>query len=418
MENNQENKHESEQENKNTIVQLCDILHTTLGIDIELYNHKLECVTRLTDVEYPQELLPGEIGYFTNMRSNMERLESSGLYYHSESSFHLVFLDIKICLPHQSEYYVIAGPFLNQPFSDALLLNILHENKISLSRRSTFQSFYAHVPYLSERARPTAWMIVTLLTMQPQVMPIQTIYEQGSIKIAKKKIQQESELRLEKADIIKNYNAELKWRSAVSAGNIAAARQALSEMTNEDFAYRTPGNPLRAQKNLLFSINTLCRLAAVDGGANVVSVHEVSDLFAIQIEKAKTALDINALQEQIVQAYCDLVIDTQTNSFSPMVAKAIQYLYMNYSQAITRAAVADHVNFSEHYLSRTFKAETGMTIGQYLNHLRIREAIHILKSTTLPITEVALMVGFSTYARFSVEFKRVTGSTAKDYMRN
>ena len=38
-----------------------------------------------------------------------------------------------------------------------------------------------------------------------------------------------------------------------------------------------------------------------------------------------------------------------------------------------------------------------------------------MPSTRFPITEIALMVGFSSYAKFSVEFKKYTGMSAREY---
>ena len=78
---------------------------------------------------------------------------------------------------------------------------------------------------------------------------------------------------LEKTDVLLNYETERRWRAAVEQGDFQMARRGISQMSKGEFFYRTPDNPLRSQKNLLFTVNTICRIAAVDGGADVVRVH-------------------------------------------------------------------------------------------------------------------------------------------------
>ena len=51
-----------------------------------------------------------------------------------------------------------------------------------------------------------------------------------------------------------------------------------------------------------------------------------------------------------------------------------------------------------------------------MNRLRIEKAEGILKTGDFPVMEVAIMTGFSSYAKFSVEFKKYTGKTAREYM--
>ena len=78
--------------------------------------------------------------------------------------------------------------------------------------------------------------------------------------------------------------------------------------------------------------------------------------------------------------------------------------------------IAEAIHFSPGYLSRRFQEEMHMTVGAYLNRLRIEKAAGILRMGDLPVTEVAIMTGFSSYAKFSVEFKKYMGKTAREYI--
>ena len=209
----------------------------------------------------------------------------------------------------------------------------------------------------------------------------------------------------------------MKWRHAISRGDVKAAQEAYAQICSHDFMmHRTPKDPLRSMKNLLFSMNALGRAAAIDGGADPLLVHKTHERYTIGIENVTTATQTQELQQRILKAYCNLVLEAQTQDFSPIIAKAIRYLYANYETHITLCEVAAAICCSEGHLSRTFQKETGQTLGTYLNRLRIKHAISMMQSEIKSISDLALAVGFSSYNKFSVEFKKYTGQSATDYL--
>lgn len=64
---------------------------------------------------------------------------------------------------------------------------------------------------------------------------------------------------------------------------------------------------------------------------------------------------------------------------------------------------------SPFHLSRTFSAETGMTIPQYLRKLRMELAAELLQSGKYNVTEAALAVGYSSLSHFSQSFCQTMG---------
>lgn len=63
------------------------------------------------------------------------------------------------------------------------------------------------------------------------------------------------------------------------------------------------------------------------------------------------------------------------------------------------------------YLSRLFKARTGMGFSKYLLGLRMRKAEQLLESGDRSINEVALMVGYTSPSYFIQNFKKYYGKT-------
>jgi AraC-like DNA-binding protein len=64
-------------------------------------------------------------------------------------------------------------------------------------------------------------------------------------------------------------------------------------------------------------------------------------------------------------------------------------------------------------MKRYFK----LSFKQYLNMVRIAETRRLLSSTDLPITEIALKVGFNNVTHFNRIFKIIAGVTPKEYRK-
>ncbi|MFG3364829.1 helix-turn-helix transcriptional regulator [Streptomyces sp. NPDC090032] len=78
-------------------------------------------------------------------------------------------------------------------------------------------------------------------------------------------------------------------------------------------------------------------------------------------------------------------------------------------------AVAAHAGYSRYHFVRCFKEAYGETPGQYLTRRRIERAEEMLRSANLSVTEICVLVGFSSLGTFSSRFKRQTGLTPSEY---
>ena len=68
---------------------------------------------------------------------------------------------------------------------------------------------------------------------------------------------------------------------------------------------------------------------------------------------------------------------------------------------------------NKYYISHVFNKEIGISLPEYLNTLRIRDAIMLLKEGTMSITDIAFAVGFNTLRSFNRRFLEHTGKTPK-----
>lgn len=80
----------------------------------------------------------------------------------------------------------------------------------------------------------------------------------------------------------------------------------------------------------------------------------------------------------------------------------------NYN-TITFQDAAKHMNYSEPYFSKHFKELFEMTFTEYLNILRIGNAIKMMKKGNRSITDISINCGFNTVRHFNRTFKDLTG---------
>ena len=95
----------------------------------------------------------------------------------------------------------------------------------------------------------------------------------------------------------------------------------------------------------------------------------------------------------------------------PWVETVVELLRSEFASPLTLAEVARAVDLHPVYLSRGFRRFVGEGLGQYLNRLRIRAALHYLANSDMPIVESALRSGFSDQSRLNKVVKRATGMT-------
>lgn len=78
---------------------------------------------------------------------------------------------------------------------------------------------------------------------------------------------------------------------------------------------------------------------------------------------------------------------------------------------VTFEDVVRHSGYSASHFSKVFKKLTGMKFSEYLNIVRVENAIMLLRNNNTTITTISQKCGFSTIRNFNRVFKKVTGYT-------
>jgi transcriptional regulator GlxA family with amidase domain len=89
----------------------------------------------------------------------------------------------------------------------------------------------------------------------------------------------------------------------------------------------------------------------------------------------------------------------------------------DYAQDLDLATVARAVGVSKYHFLRMFAQEYGQTPAQYLARRRVERAQDLLRATNLTVTEVCMLVGYSSLGSFSTKFRELVGETPSRYQK-
>lgn len=85
--------------------------------------------------------------------------------------------------------------------------------------------------------------------------------------------------------------------------------------------------------------------------------------------------------------------------------------------ALTVQDLAAHLRLSESRLRARFRETFGLSLGEYLRHLRLQEAVAMIRHSQASLTEIALSCGFGSSSAFSRAFAAWAGSSPRAFRK-
>lgn len=93
----------------------------------------------------------------------------------------------------------------------------------------------------------------------------------------------------------------------------------------------------------------------------------------------------------------------------------LRFLRKNVHRKMTLDDICSRFSYSKSFLCRVFKEQTGQTLIDCFNRLKIEEAKRLLKQCGRSITDIAGSLGFREVKYFDAVFKKFTGMTPLEY---
>lgn len=100
---------------------------------------------------------------------------------------------------------------------------------------------------------------------------------------------------------------------------------------------------------------------------------------------------------------------------SPRAMRLIKQRIADGEQPPSLSELAALCQLSQRHLLRAFQEETGQTPGHFVKQRMMEKASQLLRHSDLPINQIAESVGFTSAAAFSTAFRRITGSSPRQF---
>ncbi len=162
-------------------------------------------------------------------------------------------------------------------------------------------------------------------------------------------------------------------------------------------------------------------------GISEISLFEncrIQSLFEEFNSNASSGMDMRTVESQnavvlhrIIQEMSRCV-NSGSNDYSEDALAMKEFIDSHCDMRITTGDLANIIYRSQSQAIRIFKKNFGITPYEYALRRKIQVASQLLKSTRMPIREIASYVGFSNEHYFSISFKAHTGTTPGKYRRN
>ncbi len=200
---------------------------------------------------------------------------------------------------------------------------------------------------------------------------------------------------------------ERELLSLISLGDKAGSQKVLNEILGHIF-FSTGGN-FEVIKARILELVVLLSRAALEGGADVEQIFGLNYKYLSQIHDFKSVEELSFWLSNIMARFTDCVFNLTSVKHIDVIYKAIDYIKRNYMKKITLEEVASNVNLSATYFSAVFKDEMKCNFNSYVNKIRIEMSKKLLSDNTIPLVDVANLVGYEDQSYFTKVFRSQTG---------
>ena len=390
---------------------VCNILFSLTNLDVKLIDEEENILLQLDSLTMPASLQKTDVKYF-KMVDTLQKNPPTSYYYHT-NTYGLDYITAGIW--RNEIYYgaIIVGPFVATVPDATFISSVISINNLPVSEHKSLYEFYKSLAVVNSSTSSSIG--ATLVNLCNHTYLKSQLITSSSLNPTRNKEKLKEHI-VNSIDIIEyRYKKENALMNAISRGNNEEIKKITGGLSDAYLEKRIPESPIRGFKNLLIVLNTLCRIAAKNGGVHPIYIHNISEKFAILIERAPNLPYLNDLNKMMIEEYCNLVKEYSTRKYSAIVKKAVDYIKLHFESPLTLQGIAEIIHVNASHLSRKFKEDTGMSLIDFINVNRIDAAKLYLQNNTSTITEIAFMVGFNDVNYFSRVFKKVTGHTPSQY---
>ncbi len=202
-----------------------------------------------------------------------------------------------------------------------------------------------------------------------------------------------------------------KLTEFITSGNEKQVQEFLHLIEYENFSERRL-SPLMKQLLLSDIRNTLLKIRFSVTSDIVTSSEHEHLLEQIDAVLENSDLDYSTLSNTTL--WMTSFYKPKQQEGNQLIRTIQEYIKNNYvDSSLCLNKISDQFGISESYFSYLFKAETKTNFSEYLEKLRMDQALTLLQTTSIPVSNLYLEVGYNNANSFRRAFKKVHGVSPK-----
>ena len=175
------------------------------------------------------------------------------------------------------------------------------------------------------------------------------------------------------------------------------------------------GSMQRAQVSAITFI-TLCVRAGIEGGLIPDTAYALGDSYVQMVLDCQTMGEIAQANHMMYEDFVQRVHEhKRAAGGSTRIRKCMDYLELHAEDEVSISQLAELTGYTEYYLSRKFKEETGFSVNDYSKRIRIERAKLLLRTTRESAVQIAGRLHFCSGSYFAREFRKYTGQSPAEY---
>lgn len=173
---------------------------------------------------------------------------------------------------------------------------------------------------------------------------------------------------------------------------------------------------LRHHKNVFIVSATLFSRAAIKGGLSENTAFGLSDAYIQKCELLTDVARITNLEYHMVMDFTERVSRIKIGEHpSALALQVSNYVANHIYENILAEDLSAHLFISKSWLFAKFKADTGMTLKNYILKQKTEEAKRLLCLTDKPASSIGALLAFSSQSHFNRVFLKYAGVTPLEF---
>lgn len=172
-----------------------------------------------------------------------------------------------------------------------------------------------------------------------------------------------------------------------------------------------PDDMTRNYKDLALMLLSLTVHASIEGGLPLATAYTLQAYYTSKIERVRNGAEIAAINIELFEDFIYRVrnLKLRQEKESRFLIEVEDYIRLHLEEEINLKMLAKQFNYTEYYLSRKFKEESGIRISEFLGKERMKRAIFLLKTTDESVSSISERLRYSSLSYFISEFRKMYG---------